>query len=376
MLRFRFAGYPNALAFVSVLGASVLVVAYHMLARKRARVLHCFTRHKLPQRIILIRHGESMGNLDDSVYSHVPDWRVRLSPNGHSQAIAAGRTLRQLIQSEPCVFYVSPYYRARETFANIALQLEPEQVREVRLEPRLREQDWGNYQRAECMRTAKLERGLFGRFFYRFPNGESGADVYDRVSTFLETLARDILSDVLGGDTNAVIVSHGLTIRLFLMRWYKWPVELFEGTDNPGNAQTIVMERRPDGTGYELAAESLAIIGLALPAGSNYPTLLARQFEHLRRSLGESAGFCEFASANAALRALERDDARRPNAERVVPLERCESKVVTAEDVARAQRRAELLASGATRVSPLAGGIDCFGAAPAERELPEPAGDD
>lgn len=80
------------------------------------------------------------------------------------------------------MFYVSPYYRhrARETFANIALQLEPEQVREVRLEPRLREQDWGNYQRADCMRTAKQERGLFGRFFYRFPNGESGADVMSR----------------------------------------------------------------------------------------------------------------------------------------------------------------------------------------------------
>ncbi len=26
------------------------------------------------------------------------------------------------------------------------------------------------------------ERNLVGRFFYRFPSGESGADVYDRVS--------------------------------------------------------------------------------------------------------------------------------------------------------------------------------------------------
>ncbi len=30
----------------------------------------------------------------------------------------------------------------------------------------------------------KAERLRFGRFFYRFPNGESGADVYDRMTIF------------------------------------------------------------------------------------------------------------------------------------------------------------------------------------------------
>lgn len=30
------------------------------------------------------------------------------------------------------------------------------------------------------MAREKAERESYGRFFYRFPNGESGADVYDR----------------------------------------------------------------------------------------------------------------------------------------------------------------------------------------------------
>ena len=32
----------------------------------------------------------------------------------------------------------------------------------------------------------------FGRFFYRFPNGESGADTYDRITNFQDHMIRDI----------------------------------------------------------------------------------------------------------------------------------------------------------------------------------------
>lgn len=42
---------------------------------------------------------------------------------------------------------------------------------------------------------------------------------------------------------NLVIVSHGLTLRVFLMRWYKWTVEQFEGLNNIGNGEMIVMEK-------------------------------------------------------------------------------------------------------------------------------------
>jgi len=42
---------------------------------------------------------------------------------------------------------------------------------------------------------------------------------------------------------NLVIVSHGLTLRVFLMRWYKWTVEQFEQLNNLGNGKIIVMEQ-------------------------------------------------------------------------------------------------------------------------------------
>ena len=101
------------------------------------------------------------------------------------------------------------------------------------------------------MRELKKERVGFGRFFYRFPNGESAADVCDRVTSFRETLRNDIHfgrfnCDDRGcrtDDCTVVIVTHGLTLRVFLMRWYKWTTDQFTSLRNPGNAELIVMER-------------------------------------------------------------------------------------------------------------------------------------
>lgn len=52
----------------------------------------------------------------------------------------------------------------------------------------------------------------------RFPNGESGADVYDRLTIFEDHLTRDMFMGRFA-DTNLVLVTHGLTLRIFLMRW-------------------------------------------------------------------------------------------------------------------------------------------------------------
>ncbi|MCO5574668.1 hypothetical protein L7F22_028458 [Adiantum nelumboides] len=96
------------------------------------------------------------------------------------------------------------------------------------------------------MALVKDERIQFGRFFYRFPEGESGADVFDRVTSFLESLWRDIDTFRLNRshytDLNLVIISHGLTMRIFLMRWFKWTVEQFELLHNPKNCEICVMQ--------------------------------------------------------------------------------------------------------------------------------------
>ena len=93
------------------------------------------------------------------------------------------------------------------------------------------------------MKLCKKERLTFSRFFYRFSSGESGADVYDRVSSFMESLFR-LFHRESDKDFNLIIVSHGLTIRVILMRWFRWTVQEFETMVNPRNANPLVMERK------------------------------------------------------------------------------------------------------------------------------------
>lgn len=42
---------------------------------------------------------------------------------------------------------------------------------------------------------------------------------------------------------NTVIVTHGMTIRLFVMRWFHLTVEQFEELANPKNCQIILLEK-------------------------------------------------------------------------------------------------------------------------------------
>ena len=48
---------------------------------------------------------------------------------------------------------------------------------DVRMDPRVREQEWGNIGSTEDLKAITEERERIGRFFFRFPNGESGAGV-------------------------------------------------------------------------------------------------------------------------------------------------------------------------------------------------------
>ncbi|KAE8793161.1 putative phosphoglycerate mutase DET1 [Hordeum vulgare] len=247
---------------------------------------------RLPKRIILVRHGESQGNLDMSAYSTTPDYRIPLTPRGVEQARAAGRGILDVVSSGApdanwkVYFYVSPYERTRATLRGIGAAFPRHRVIGAREECRVREQDFGNFQVEERMRAIKETRERFGRFFFRFPEGESAADVFDRVASkptprfpfrfhrrfslfsashgstnrtepadrnagFLESLWRDIdngrLDPSTTCETNLVIVSHGLTSRVFMMKWFKWTVEQFERLNNFENCEFRVMQLGPGG---------------------------------------------------------------------------------------------------------------------------------
>ncbi|TKA63126.1 hypothetical protein B0A49_09130 [Cryomyces minteri] len=214
-----------------------------------------------PRMIILIRHAQSEGNKNRDIHQMIPDHRVKLTPDGWQQAEEAGRRLRDLLKPDDTLqFFTSPYRRTRETTEGILRTLTsdqpspspfPRHTIKVWEEPRLREQDFGNFQPCSGeMERMWQERADYGHFFYRIPNGESAADAYDRVSGFNESLWRSFGEQDF--PSVCVLVTHGLMTRVFLMKWYHWSVEYFEDLRNINHCEFITMTRNPSSNKFIL----------------------------------------------------------------------------------------------------------------------------
>ena len=348
----------------------------------RAQILRYAQRYELqyrPRRIFVLRHGESEGNIDKTLFERLPDYEHSLTSKGREQAREAGRKLAALIRDESVYFQVSPYRRTRETLKEIlrsfvdveecgspimrrrdgrlppkflggeadaevdvvcpsplcgdcdankspaghatdkkdarpttAKHAETEEKEgaldggvgggdsfhhrsrslrfseaqgengvghasgkgdgeaeaegdicylrcrseslcnmletrkqdifvwphtaryKVREDARLREQEFGNFQDPDQMRRSLKDRSMYGPFWYRFEHGESGGDVWDRVSDWWASMFRDMTRLSV---ENYVIVTHGITQRCLCMYYFKWSVEEFQKIMNPDNCE-------------------------------------------------------------------------------------------------------------------------------------------
>jgi broad specificity phosphatase PhoE len=124
----------------------------------------------MPNKLVMIRHGQSVGNTNELLYSTTPDNTMPLTDLGWEQARAAGTILKEkiLASGETVHFIVSPYVRTVETFHGlISAWCDPKEFAHIadkdsrikawygRLiemgltwseDSRIREQDFGNYQ--------------------------------------------------------------------------------------------------------------------------------------------------------------------------------------------------------------------------------------
>ena len=162
-----------------------------------ASVLHA---RRGPREVMLVRHGESVGNLADTEARDADaerldlsarDADVELSPNGEEQARTLGRWAGGLADDRrPDLVLASPYRRAADTARVAAQQLGLEVV----LDERLRERDLGVFDgftgkgiRARWPEESE-RRSHVGKFYYQPPSGESWADVVLRVRSLLTDL--------------------------------------------------------------------------------------------------------------------------------------------------------------------------------------------
>jgi probable phosphoglycerate mutase len=151
----------------------------------KARSKAAGSRRKPTQRpttIVLVRHGQT-----PSTGSVLPGRApgLHLSETGHQQARRAAERLVGL--SGLAAIYHSPLERARETAAPIATALDMRS----RVERGLIECDFGDWTGQRLDRLAKLPEWTSVQrtpSTFRFPNGESFADMQHRMVTTLERL--------------------------------------------------------------------------------------------------------------------------------------------------------------------------------------------
>ena len=197
-------------------------------------------------RIFLIRHGESISNVHENYEERVPDHLVSLTENGKNQAREMGMWLKDYCDKEgvdlrKARIWRSPYLRTRQTSEEFNKSLGIEDIRE---DITLIEQQYGLFDSIPYERWGELypnefeeyERQInnFGKFYARFPLGESPFDVAIRVHQFMGTIHRDFRK--WGVDT-LFIFTHGTTMRSFLMRWFHYSPEWYEEQRNPKNCQ-------------------------------------------------------------------------------------------------------------------------------------------
>jgi broad specificity phosphatase PhoE len=155
-----------------------------------------------PSEIVVVRHGESVGNIAATDAGRrgakrldldFRDADTPLSDTGQEQARAVGAYLKEGDRNDcPDLIVCSPYRRAAETAATAVDTWGC--GHEVVLDERLRERDLGVFDgltstgiKAAYASEAE-RRSRVGKFYYQPPSGESWCDVTLRVRSLLSDL--------------------------------------------------------------------------------------------------------------------------------------------------------------------------------------------
>ena len=208
-------------------------------------------------KIKLIRHGESEANKGIHIPHREGDYCANLTDRGKDQSKKVGCMLGANLISNALI-YCSPYWRTRQTLGGIiqASGLDKDSL-VIYEDPRLREVERGYFDNESQLGLRKTH----GWFYYRHQGGESPADCYDRVSSFLDSLMRNVERKKA---KTVIIVAHGMVIRCFVMRFLHLTVEQFNNMKDPSNGSIITITPACDEDNPVFCTKKWAVSGLRL----------------------------------------------------------------------------------------------------------------
>ena len=94
-----------------------------------------------------------------------------------------------------------------------------------------------------------------GKFYYRFNNGEKGADVIQRLHSFYNDLIKKTEFDKEKYD-NYVLISHSIVMRLMLKYLTNMTIEDFQQLKTPLNCEFWILEKDFKKRKYKLIKEN------------------------------------------------------------------------------------------------------------------------
>jgi len=208
-------------------------------------------------RIYLVRHGESLANVDREIHKTMPDHAISLSEKRIKEAKTAGIVLKDYFAKEydyvgHVRLWTSPYKRTRETAKYFSKTCSPI-ISSYKEHILLCEQQFGLFdgiQEEELPNLFPNEHAHYkkcedfeGRFWARMPLGESRFDVATRVHQAFGTFIRDREHHNI---KDIIIICHGVTLRAFVMMWCHLTPEWFDEEPNPKNGSIRLIENGID----------------------------------------------------------------------------------------------------------------------------------
>ena len=197
---------------------------------------------RLPEKILLVRHGQSEANLNSKVYSTTPNNKISLTEKGEEEAREVAKKIQKIIYpNETLKFYISSYKRALQTFYEIRNELKKKNyIFNYQIEPLLREQEFGMM--ANITKQKREKRIKVGKYYFRGNGGESGADVNRRVEEF----KKKFFDEIEFGNKyykNIILVTHACFVRVFAFHFLNFSVDAYHRLAKPNNCAVWIFEK-------------------------------------------------------------------------------------------------------------------------------------
>lgn len=158
-----------------------------------------------PSQLIIVRHGQSAGNVardlahdaaEDRIILDARDADIPLSDLGRQQAASLGRWFaEQEAGARPEILLASPYLRACQTGTVFRDHGGAPEDAAICFDERLREKEFGILDGLTTMGIRNIHpdqaefRTLLGKFYHRPPGGESWCDVILRLRSVMDMIS-------------------------------------------------------------------------------------------------------------------------------------------------------------------------------------------